>query len=229
MLARRTRYSPAQVRKLERQGVIPPARRAANGYRLFSAIHELALNAYRGLAVAVGPVTASDTIRTLWTIESDAAAARISRFHLDLSKERAEALAAQDALRLISGENNTESPAHTDDSMTIGQLAAALDVRASTLRFWEQAGLLRPERVTSRRIRSYPPETVRYARIIAALRNAGYRIPEIRETLTAAHELRNVDAALETLKARLAGIAARTRSLLRAGTDLAALLDALSH
>ena len=32
--------------------------------------------------------------------------------------------------------------------MTITELAAALGVRASTLRFWEQEGLVSPDRVT---------------------------------------------------------------------------------
>ncbi|MDN5894088.1 MAG: MerR family transcriptional regulator [Nocardioides sp.] len=56
-------YSAQQVRDLESRGVIPPASRAANGYREFASEHVRTLRAYRNLAEAIGPVRARRALR----------------------------------------------------------------------------------------------------------------------------------------------------------------------
>lgn len=223
-LAARSGYSVQQVRDLERLGVIPPARRAANGYREFGPTHVIALQTYRRLAVAVGPVSARAILRDLRNLPLDLAAATINDLHTGLAVERAEALTARRALQAISAEPTTELDPDGADTMTITGLAAALGVRTSTLRFWERVGLVHPERITSRAARSYPPAAVREARITVALRAAGYRIPEVREAVTAVRDLGEVDRPLAALQHRLDSIARRTLALLTAGADLAALL-----
>lgn len=108
--------------------------------------------------------------------------------------------------------------------MTITELAGALGVRASTLRFWEQEGLVRPERIGSS-ARRYPVDAIREARVTAALRSAGHRIPDVRRVLGAVRELGEVGDPLDALAARIDLIARRTLALLRAGSALAAIVD----
>ncbi|MGO1972846.1 MAG: MerR family transcriptional regulator [Propionibacteriaceae bacterium] len=219
-------YSVQQVRELERLGVIPPAERAPNGYRRFTTEHRTALRTYRRLAVAIGPVAARSTLRDLPTLPFDQAAAAVNALHTRLAAERDEALAARRALQLISAESRVgRDSVGAEDTLSITALATALGVRTSTLRFWEREGLLHPDRVTSHAARSYPPAAVREARITVALRAAGYRIPEVREALTAVRDLGEVDRPLVTLQHRLDSIARRTLALLTAGADLVALLD----
>lgn len=217
-------YSVQQVRDLERLGVIPPARRAANGYRQFTAEHLLALRAYRKLAVATGPVVARRTLREVRVLPLDQAAALISSLHVSLARERDDALAAQRALRMIHAEADDEEESVQEDTMTITELADALGVRTSTLRFWERAGLVAPERVTPRAARRYPPAAIREARITAALRAAGYRIPDVQQTIESIRRLDDLDSPLRTLDALLAVIARRTLALLSAGADITELL-----
>lgn len=57
-LGRLVGYSTQQVRDLERLGVIPAAERGANGYRRYRMPHVTALQAYRAMAAALGPVPA---------------------------------------------------------------------------------------------------------------------------------------------------------------------------
>jgi DNA-binding transcriptional MerR regulator len=252
-----------QVRDLERLGVIPPAVRAANGYRAYAAAHVRALRAYRGLASAAGPVDARRLLATTFAGAradpagpgarlADAAAA-IGAVHVRLARERDEALRAREALRAIQAEaaaaSDTEpdadptdaAPDRAGDTMTITELAAALGVRTSTLRFWEQEGLAVPDRVTTLRARQYGTGAIQEARIVAALRSSGYGIPAVRDVVAT---LRQVDGIAEgqidgvaegsaqaeqILDRRLAQIAARTVALLRAGADLAAVLDEVSR
>ncbi|WP_426309871.1 MerR family transcriptional regulator [Cellulosimicrobium sp. E-16] len=240
-VARAAGCSVQQVRDLEALGVLPPAGRSTNGYRAFGDEHVQALRAYRGLASAVGPVVARRVLRDARSLPLDEAAALVSGLHVTLARERDEALVARRALLAIRSEGDgaagstdgsATGAAERDGSvLTITELAAALGVRASTLRFWEHEGLLAPERVASRTgavsARRYPPAAVREARVVAALRAAGYRVPEVRHAVDALRGATGPAAVadpLAALDARLDAIARRTLALLEAGHDVARLL-----
>lgn len=227
-VARESGYSVQQVRDLERLGVIPPAARSSNGYRSYTPLHVQALRAYRGLAGAAGPVAARQLLAGLRTGTLAEAASAVGAVHVRLAREREEALDAQQALRAIQSEvEHDYEPA--GDAMTITQLAEALDVRPSTLRFWEQEGLVTPERVTSLQVRRYGPAAIGAARIVAALRGAGYGIPAVREIMTSLHRVDGLEKAAHILHQRLDQIAARTVALLRAGADLAVVVTSVQE
>ncbi|MDQ6522706.1 MerR family transcriptional regulator [Nocardioides sp. LHD-245] len=226
-IARASGYSAQQVRNLEALGVIPAAERTPAGYRRFSTVHVRDLGAYRDLALAVGPVVARRVLRDLRALSVEDATALVGALHARLVLEREQALAARAALIAVSGEADTDAPADEADTMTITELSEALGVRASTLRFWEQEGLVAPERIATRSgtARRYPVAAVREARIVVALRAAGYRIPEVRDALGAVRELGDTARSLEALDARVAAIAHRVLALLRAGAVLAAIVS----
>ncbi|MER6286038.1 MerR family transcriptional regulator [Streptomyces sviceus] len=219
-VARESGYSAQQVRDLERLGVIPPARRSDNGYRSYTPLHVRALRAYRGLAAAAGPVEARRLLAELRTATVTEAAAAVDEVHARLARERAEVLRAQRALEGIQAEGAGED----DDFMTITQLAQALGVRSSTLRFWEEEGLVLPERVTTLRARRYGPAAIRAARLVVALRAGGYGIPAVREVMASLDGADGLEDARRILRERLDRIAARSVALLRAGADLAAVV-----
>jgi DNA-binding transcriptional MerR regulator len=224
-----TGYSLQQIRNLEGLGAIEPARRAGNGYRQFTACHVRDLRAYRDLAHAVGPVEARRAMTQIRSLQADQALALVSSFHERILQQRAQALAALEALEVIRAEPVTdEDPA---DTMTISQLAEALGVRTSTLRFWEQVGLVTPERVNLRSAsaRRYPPPAIREARITAALRAAGYRIPDVHIAITALRNLRHIDRPIDVLQVRVQQIANRAHALLRAGTTLAEIIQSTAR
>ncbi|TYK49816.1 MerR family transcriptional regulator [Actinomadura decatromicini] len=230
-VAAATGYSVQQIRDLEARGVIPAASRTPNGYRGFSAIHVRDLRAYRNLAHAVGPVEARRAMRDIRSLPPDQAAALLCSFHARLNHEREQALAAREALRAIRAEATTDAEPGEADSMTITELSRALGLRASTLRFWEQMGLVAPERLRTRAgtARRYHLAAIREARITAALRAAGYRIPDVQRAVTAIRDLHDVKHSLEALDARLNTIAQRALSLLRAGTTLSEIVQPTSE
>jgi DNA-binding transcriptional MerR regulator len=225
-VARATGYSVQQVRDLERLGVVPPAVRGPNGYRAYDARHVRAVRAYRGLAAAVGPVVARRTMTALQGASLADAAAALTDLHAQLAAERGQTLQALAALTTIRREPAAPS---RDSILTIAELADALGVRTSTLRHWEAEGLLAPERVGSVRARVYDRPAVATARVVAALRAAGYGIPALREVVTAMHRVGDTGDAEAALRERLDRIATRSVALLRAGADLAAVLDDAGH
>ncbi|MCK2222009.1 MerR family transcriptional regulator (plasmid) [Actinomadura sp. ATCC 31491] len=63
--------------------------------------------------------------------------------------------------------------------LTIGELAGQVGVAASTLRYWEDLGLLpRPARVAGRR--RYPPAMTSQVGLILLLRDVGFTLREIK-------------------------------------------------
>lgn len=230
-VASATGYSTQQVRDLERLGVIRSAVRARNGYRQFAADHVRDLRAYRDLAYAVGPLEARRAMRSIRSLPAAPAAALVCSFHARLNQERDQALAAQEALRLIRAESTTDATAVDADTMTITELSTALGVRASTLRFWEQMGLVKPERVRTRAgsARRYHLSAVRDARITVALRAAGYGIPDVQTVMAAVRDLHDVGDSLDALEVRLDTIAQRALALLRAAATLAEIIRPTSR
>ncbi|MEX1077886.1 MAG: MerR family transcriptional regulator [Homoserinimonas sp.] len=222
-LAAATGYSVQQVRDLERLGVIPPATRQPNGYRRFGPAHLTALHAYRQLAVAVDPVNARMTMREARQLPYDDAIARVVALHVDLARVREQTIAALRALETIVEEDGSAASPSAADAMSITELSAALGVRSSALRFWEQQGLVTPKRTSRLGARTYPVAAIRDARIVAALRAGGYRIPAVQAVIESVHAL-NPEDARHALQERLRTIATRSDALLRAGTAIADLI-----
>lgn len=221
-LARLVGYSTQQVRDLERLCVLPPAERAANGYRQYRPHHEVALRAYRSLATAIGPVPARDLMPTLRRASTDVVAEQIDLLHFEIAEQRRqvrEALRALDAIVEDRPESFDEG-----DSMTISELAEALGVRASALRHWEEQSLVLPDRDHRSGARRYGADAIAAARITAVLRAGGYRIPPIRRAIGLIRAQGNGDDARMLLQQRLGDLTDRSVALLAASGDLHALI-----
>lgn len=242
-------YTTAHVRALRAYRGLASAAGPVEARRLLAALFAGALPgaASPGAPPPEEPSPGEPSPEPRTTRLADAAAA-IGAVHVRLAREREEALRARAALHAIQGEaasgaavdsTGTASGAASGtgdprpdadaDTMTITELAAALGVRTSTLRFWEDEGLAVPDRVTTLRARQYGTAAIREARIVAALRGSGYGIPAVRDVVAT---LRQVDGIAEgvagadrILGARLDQIAVRSVALLRAGADLAAVLE----
>lgn len=223
-VARMVGYSTQQVRDLERLGVLPVAERATNGYRRYRESHLLALRAYRALAAAIGPVPARQMMPTLVDDSVDTAAERIDDLHALLARSRDRIREARRGLDAVLADVTDVFDDH--DSLTISELADALGVRPSALRHWEHEGLVTPDRIIETRGRRYTARAIAEARIVAALRSGGYRIPPIARVLEQLREHRLTAEAQALLDERLADLTRRSVALLAAAGDLHALLSA---
>jgi DNA-binding transcriptional MerR regulator len=103
-----------------------------------------------------------------------------------------------------------------DELLTIGELARRTARRTSSIRYYEEIGLLpEPVRVGGRR--RYPEQTVRTLRVVDTAQRAGLTLSEIRTLLTAAPD---DSAAIEELR----GIAERKLPELEATIERAVLV-----
>lgn len=221
-VARRSGYSTQQVRDLERLGVIPAAERSSSGYRRYGVRHVIAAQAYRALAVAIGPVSARALMPTLLHEPLSDAAEKIDELHAALARGRARIHEARRGLDTVLSED--AAPFDESDTMTIGELAQALGIRPSALRHWESEGLVAPDRAAASRARRYRARAIAEARIVAALRGGGYPIPAIADVIDELHIHGLTDRARALLDDRLTELTRRSVALLEAAGHLHAVL-----
>lgn len=220
-VARRAGCSVQLVRNLERDGVLEPPTRTRSGYRRWTDIHALAAATYVVLAGGVGPVEAKRLLRIARAGTENDVLALVDLAHARLHAERRDVELARAAVAAIAAEPLDDVRPH--DAMTISELAAALAVPTSTLRFWDRQGLLIPARAARGRARVYSPADVRDARIVHQLRLAGYRIPPLRALMPALRLHGRTSDITEALRARDAHINARSRALVQAASGLLTL------
>jgi MerR family mercuric resistance operon transcriptional regulator len=103
-----------------------------------------------------------------------------------------------------------ESGAPVEERFTIGGLARAADVPASTVRYYERVGLLRPSRRNASNYRLYILEDLQRLRFIRAAQASGFTLRDVRKLLRPApprevqaliaERLARVDAGLRDLR-----------------------------
>jgi DNA-binding transcriptional MerR regulator len=223
-LAAAAGISTQQVRNDEAAGVLPFVGRTASGYRVYTEHHLRALLTYRALARAHGPATARDIMRSVHRSDVAGALEMIDVGHSQLQEQRQQLRATQRALDAVAGDDIAD--VRDDDDMLIGEVADALGIRASALRSWDAAGLVRPGRTPRYEYRTYSPTDVRDARVTAQLRLSGYGLDQIREVLQAWRVTGGAQAIRAASANREDALAHRSRSMLAAAAALSGFLDA---
>jgi DNA-binding transcriptional MerR regulator len=180
-LARSAGLSVQQIRNYVTLGVLPPAGRAANGYRIFTTRHADALATARVLIDGHGWQTAVDILRTVHHDGDPAAAlAHVDRSHAELDRERVH---VRSMLQALAGE--LPERFRVDRPLHIADAAAAAGARPSALRLWERRGLLAPGRERATGYRTYDQAQLTRARLVVLLRRAGYPVTAVGEVIAA--------------------------------------------
>lgn len=183
-LAREHGISTQAVRNYERDGFIPPADRTPTGYRVYTEVHAAALRAFLALAPAYGHATAGQIMHAVTESDLDRALTIVDRGHHQLLRDR-ETL---DSVRKAVDHLATQPAAvSVTDTRTIGELAHRLRVTQATLRNWEDAGILTPERDPATGYRRYQPSDIRDADLAHLLRRGGYPLVNIANVV---HQIR---------------------------------------
>ncbi|WP_170284710.1 MerR family DNA-binding transcriptional regulator [Kribbella amoyensis] len=236
MLAHEAGISVQQVRNYEQAGLLPRATRTAAGYREFDESHRRALIAARALVRAYGWDGAVTILAAVHRDDRQTAVAQVDRAHAQLDRERERIQRALQAFEVV-----VTHPLDTDPRMSaaldqmarqgthlrIGQLAALLGVRTSTLRFWEQAGLIRPGRERATGYRVFDIGAARDAHLVRLLREGNFPTTIIRAALDEMHSSPDgrPDRVGAELSRRNAQLHERSWARLRADAALVAYLD----
>jgi DNA-binding transcriptional MerR regulator len=215
-LAREHGISAQSVRNYERDGVLPPAARSASGYRRYTGVHAAALRAFLALVAAHGHAVAGDVMRAVAAGDVDGALRAVDASHAQLLRDRETLDGVEAAVRVLAA----PLPPPVARPVPIGVLAHRLGVKPATLRKWERAGILAPERDRATRQRVYGPADVRDAELAHLLRRGGYLLGHIAAVVRQVRAAGGPDALGETLGTWRARHAARGRAMLTAAGRL---------
>jgi DNA-binding transcriptional MerR regulator len=201
-LARAAGLSGQSVRKYEAWGFLPPAGRSASGYRCYEERHLHALRTARVLIAGYGWQSAREIMRQVHQGDVAGALARVDACHAALHQKRCQVEQTLAALEKVSERVPQRlSPRPWRSRLYAGEAARRIGVRVSAIRFWEQQGLLQPQRDPENRYRLYDEEQFRRLQVVALLREAGYSFEAIRTVLAELAEERP-EPALSAIRRR---------------------------
>jgi DNA-binding transcriptional MerR regulator len=219
-LAREHGLSAQAVRKYEQAGILPPAERTEHGYRVYQPRHAQALRAFVALVPAHGHQSATAILRAVNAGELDTALALVDGGHLQLRRDRETLAAVEQALQELTAAE--PAPGHRE--IFIGRLARQLGVRPATLRKWERAGLLQPDRDPRTGYRVYTPDDVRDAHLAHQLRRGGYLLDRIAPLIAQVRTAGGVEPLRATLQDWRAALARQGLAMLAGAAELHAYL-----
>ncbi|MFF2084198.1 TioE family transcriptional regulator [Nocardia sp. NPDC058176] len=220
-LAREHGLSTQAVRNYERDGFLPPAERTASGYRVYTAVHAAALRAYLALVPAYGYAAAGQIMRAVNDDDLDKALTIIDRGHAQLLRDRETLRSVRGAVEHVIAESGSRTDL-SGDTRTIGELAHRLEVTPATLRAWEQAGILTPDRDPATGYRRYGATDLRDADLAHLLRRGGYLLDHIAAVLAQVRTAGGTDALAAALDDWQARLTAQGLSMLDAAATLSA-------
>ena len=221
-LARGHGLSTQAVRNYEEAGILPAADRTEHGYRTYTPLHALALDAFLAMVPGHGHRTAASVMRAVNRGAADEAFRLIDESHAQLLDDRRTLQAVESALRDLAPTtaDGRDLPPSRPRGTFIGPLAESLGVQPATLRKWEHAGLVHPRRDPLTGYRVYDDAAVRDARLTHQLRRGGYLLEQIAPLIAqvrAAGGLEPLEAMLSDWRGRLSS---RGRAMLTGAARL---------
>jgi DNA-binding transcriptional MerR regulator len=174
--------SVQQVRNYEASGLIPLAQRSPSGYRLYTQQHLAALQTVRTMVPGYGWQRTPAIMQAIHRGNLAAALAIIDECHAELAGKRLQVQQTLLALHTLATQSNP-SQSNRARLVRVGEAAGQVGVRVSAIHFWEQQGLLHPVRDQYSRYRLYDEQQMRRLRVVALLRDAGYRFDVIQSVL----------------------------------------------
>lgn len=227
-LAKAIGMSVQTVRSYEAGGLIPPANRGPQGYRLYTPRHLQAIRVARQVIEGFGWKSAQQIMQAIHEEEQSLAWAVIDACHAALHQHRCEVEEMLRILRATSPLIPTCAPREQGQAhvraLRIREAAQQVGVQASTLRFWEEQGLVHPTRSRGSQYRLYDKEQLHILRTIALLRQANYTVEAIRPVLLQVAQ-GNFERSVTAAEEHLRELAETTRRCVKATSALWTYLE----
>jgi DNA-binding transcriptional MerR regulator len=182
-LARTAGLGVSQIRTYERVGFLPPAERGANGYRRYTEAHVEALRVARIVIAGYGWQHALAVLRAVHAGDRAEVFTLVNARHAALDQQHTRLKVAVETTEAVLNRQPESPQARVKPAARIREAAATVGVRTSALRFWEQQGLLHPERDPATGYRRYDADQLARLNVIALLRDVDYNADAIRSVL----------------------------------------------
>lgn len=180
-IARRLGVTTMALRNYEESGMVPPVRRAPNGYRQYTEEHEAYFECIRAMQTGFGLDLTGKVLRCVIRGEVEEALWLVNEAQAGLYGRKQMAEKTLQVLELK--ELDLIEAKVPKRSLTIGEASQETGVPASAIRHWEKMGLVEAARNPENGYRTFHPAQVRRIRIIGTLRTAVWSLEVIREVI----------------------------------------------
>ncbi|RAL24183.1 MerR family transcriptional regulator [Thermoflavimicrobium daqui] len=180
-IARKLRVSTSALRHYESWGIVPPAPREPNGYRIYTKEHMAYFECIRAMIPGFGmDITKKVMLKikekamddALWLVNEQQA-----RLHQDKRM-------AEKTIRVLETEELDKWDSRRKRKwMTIGEVSFETGVPRSAIRHWEKEGLITLPRDQENGYRKFNRAQVRQILMIRTLRSAGHPLEVIRHVM----------------------------------------------
>ncbi|MCR8842420.1 MerR family DNA-binding transcriptional regulator [Paenibacillus sp. SC116] len=170
-LASKFIISPSTIRNYETKGLIPAAERSANGYRVYTNLHEAYLACIQAMAPAFGMEITTEVLNLLQQEKPYEALWVVRQQEVALYEEKARLKALIVDIRMYTKENQTRI---NEKCLTINEVSEVTQVPKSAIRYWEQAGYVTADRDPTNRYRVYSGSHLFKIRLLQLLQNSVY-------------------------------------------------------
>jgi len=184
-IAKKLNISTSALRHYESWGLVPKVERAKNGYRIYTSEHEAYFKCIRALNAGFGMDLVKKVMPLIINKKTYDALWLINKAQVDLYNEKE---TVQKTVEILDSKDVTEElTAYTKFSIkyfTIGEVANETNVPASSIRHWENEGLLEPKRHPESGFRIYTASDIRRVFIIRTLQKTVYFLDIVRGVLS---------------------------------------------
>jgi DNA-binding transcriptional MerR regulator len=169
-IARKLNISTSTLRIYEDMGIIPPVNRTNSGYRIFTQIHLDYFICIRKMVKGYSLEFTGELLREHMKGNSDKALWIITKSQADLyaEKMRLEKVGLNLIKNLDYKSNNLKKD--KNDLMTIKEISKITDVSITTIRYWENIGLVSSIREDGSNYRLFNEDQIKIILIIHALK-----------------------------------------------------------
>lgn len=182
-IARKLKISTSALRHYESWGIVPPAARADNGYRMYTEEHLAYFTCIRAMLPGFGMNIAKEVMKLMMRGEVAEALWVVNASQAELYQDK---VMAERTVELLDTNHLTEAEQHHPRSrrwMTIGEIAEETGVPASAIRHWELEGLLDLPRDEENGYRKFNQAHYRQILIIRTLRSANHPLDVIKSVM----------------------------------------------
>ena len=183
-IAKKLNISTSALRHYESWGLVPQVERAENGYRIYTSEHEAYFRCIRALNTGFGMDLIKKVMPLIINGKTHDALWLINKAQVDLYTEKE---TVKKTIAILDSKNLTEltdiKKYHDNKKITIGEVAKEANVSASSIRHWENEGLIKPERHIENGFRIYSPSDIRRVLIIRTVQRVVYSLDIVREIL----------------------------------------------
>lgn len=180
-ISRKLDVGTSALRHYEEWGIVPPAKRKSNGYRVYTKEHEAYFQCIRAMYHGFGMAAVRKIMPMVQEHKFTKALWEVNRVQASLFQRKEQ---ATKALEILKPENmQSFLDRRSKKWYTIGEVDKEIEVPASTLRHWEKEGLIKPGRHPESGYRVYDREDIRRLLIIRTVQPSLYFLDSVREVL----------------------------------------------